>query len=83
MQGEKFDHSTHAGKQDSSLAPPQPPRQRQRKTAVVLSVITCLFMCIIGFEIINDKDDSSISDPVKNTDAAAPLMFSRGKIMKR
>ena len=80
MQGEKYDHSTQAGKQDSSLATPQPPRQRQRKTAVVLSVITCLFMGIIGFEIINDKNGSSDTNPGRDNDrSSSVMMFSKNK----
>lgn len=33
----------------------QPPKERQRKTAIMLSVITCLFMGIMGYEIVRNN----------------------------
>lgn len=41
----------------------QPPKERQRKTAVMLSVITCLFMGIMGYEIIRNND---LESPAKH-----------------
>lgn len=58
MQTEKFDSSSQPGKQDNKNPVAQPPRQKQRITAIALSAITCIFLCVIGFEIINNKPPS-------------------------
>lgn len=40
-------------------------RDRQRTTAIALSVITCLFMCVIGYEIIRENTPKR-EEPIAN-----------------
>jgi len=52
-------------------------RERQKTTAIALSVITCLFMCVIGYEIIRETQPATNDLSLSGTSQQSSLILAK------
>lgn len=76
MQNDRFETPSTA-RNDSASSQAQPPKQKKRTTAIALSVITCLFMCVIGFEIVSMNKDKDEDGPVSKKSSKPHFVFTK------